>query len=422
MRTIRSFFPTFLFLLTAMVPWPVQAQGFNIDILHAFTGPPDGSGPGPNATIIRDAQGNLYGTTAGGGDRKCQNGGGAGCGTVYKVDNQGNYTILYSFVGGSTDGAFPISGVVQNSAGNLFGTTRGGNGVSSTLYEVNQSGEETTLFRFDNFADGDYANSAPTLDSDGNLFGTTLYGGDSSCGFNGNGCGVVYEMKKNGTFSLLYTFTSLAEGIEPSGSPPVVDSNGDLFGVAQLGGDLSCDPPDGCGAVFEVDHTGKYRVLHKFTGKADGSFPACVIDDGAGGLFGVTESGGGSCGFYGCGTIFRMDKTGGLTTLYAFTPFTENNDGHSCLVRDSIGNLYGTNFSGGSHNAGYLGVLSTSRNYTVLYNFPTFDSPQGGAPLGVVLGPSGTFFGVNALGGDLGCGVENSGCGTVFELNPVWRR
>jgi uncharacterized repeat protein (TIGR03803 family) len=322
---------------------------------------------------------------------------------------------------GGSNGGFPLSGVVRNSAGNLFGTTRGGNGALSTLYEVSQSGEEATLFSFDNFVDGDYANSAPTL-ADGNLFGTTLYGGDSSCGFNGNGCGVVYEMKKNGTFSLLYTFTSLAEGIEPTGSSPVVDAKGDLFGVTELGGDLTCDPPNGCGVVFELDHTGKYRVLHKFTGQADGSYPACVIDDGAGGLFGVTENGGDlSCGFYGCGTIFRMDKTGGLTTLYAFPPITENNDGHSCLSRDYKGNLYGTNALGGTHNAGYLAVLSTSDTYTILYDFPISNSPQGGVPLGVALGPGATFFGVNSLGGDPDCGVENSGCGTVFELTPESR-
>jgi uncharacterized repeat protein (TIGR03803 family) len=145
-----------------------------------------------------------------------------------------------------------------------------------------------------------------------------------------------------------------------------------------------------------------------------------VTDDGSGNLVGVTGSGGDlSCGSgFGCGTIFRINKAGKLKTLYQFPPFTENNDAHSCLVPDSKGNLYGTNSVGGTHNSGYLAVFTTEGKYNVLYNFPIENSFQGGVPLGVVLGQNGEFYGVNALGGDLDCGVENSGCGTVFELKP----
>jgi len=418
MRTSRVFFPALLILaLTATAPWPAQAQDYNIDILHAFTGLPDGVGPNP---LIRDAQGNLYGTTASGGILGCPKGVG-GCGMVYKVAKDGHYTILYKFKGGSSDGGFPGSGVTRDAAGNLFGTTEGVNGSPSTIYEIKKNGGEKILRYLGNanFADGAAANSAPILDSNGNLFGNTSYGGDSSCGFNGNGCGVVYEVQANGAFRVLYTFTSLAGGIEPVGSP-VVNSQGDLFGTAGLGGDLTCDHPNGCGAVYELDHAGKYRILHKFTGKSDGAFPVCVTDDGAGNLVGVTGAGGDLSCYppFGCGTIFRIDNTGKFKTLYEFTPFTENNNGHSCLVRDSKGNLYGTNSLGGTHNAGYLAVLHTAGEYTVLYNFAGENSTQGGVPLGVVLGTNGEFFGVTALGGDLSCGIENAGCGTVFKLTP----
>ena len=416
MQTSRFFFPTLLILaLTTLGPWSAQAQDLSIDILHTFTGPPDGAEPNP---LIRDADGNLYGTTAGGGVLGCPMGQ-SSCGTVYKITKDGHYTILYEFKGGSSDGGVPISGVTRDAAGNLFGTTGGINGTPSTIYEITNRGKEKILCFLTNFSDGAAANSAPTLDAKGNLFGNTSYGGDSSCGFNGNGCGVVYEVQANGTFVLRYTFTSLANGIEPVGSP-VIDSEGNLFGTASLGGDLTCDQPDGCGAVYELGHTGQYRILHKFTGKSDGAFPACVMDYGDGSLVGVTEGGGDlSCNFgIGCGTIFRIDKAGKFKTLYEFTPFTENNNGHSCLVRDAKGNLYGTNSLGGTHNAGYLAVLDTAGKYTVLYNFPIANSSQGGVPLGVVLGPSGEFFGVNAEGGDTNCGVENSGCGTVFKLAP----
>jgi len=419
MRESRFFFPTLLILaLATTVPWSAQAQDLlNIETLHTFTASPDGAGPNP---LIRDAQGNLYGTTASGGFLGCPLGVG-GCGIVYKVAKDGTYTILYSFKGGSSDGGSPLSGVVRDPAGNLFGTTGGVNGSPSTIYEITSGGEEKILRYLGNgnFSDGAAANSAPILDSKGNLFGNTSYGGDSSCGFNGNGCGVVYEVQANGKFRVLHTFTSLADGIEPIGSP-VIDSQGNIFGIASLGGDLSCDHPDGCGLIYELEHNGTYRILHKFTGKSDGAFPNCVTDDGTGNVVGVTDSGGDlSCNSgFGCGTIFRIDKAGKLKTLYQFPPITENNDSHTCLVRDSKGNLYGTNVNGGTHNSGYLGVFTTEGKYDVLYNFPIDNSAHGGFPLGVALGPNGEFFGVTVLGGDLNCGVEKSGCGTVFELRP----
>ncbi len=418
MQASRFFFlPLLMLTLTVTVPRSAHGQHIKLHTLHAFTGGADGADPNP---LIRDAEGNLYGTTASGGFLGCPQGVG-GCGVVYEVTKDGQYTILYSFKGGNGDGGFPVSGVTRDPAGNLFGTTEGGNGAPSTIYEITSSGEEKILRYLGNanFKDGAAANSAPILDSKGNLFGNTRYGGDSSCGFNGNGCGVVYEIQANGKFRVLYTFTSLADGIEPVGSP-VIDSQGNLFGTTGLGGDLSCDRPNGCGVIYELDHTGKYRILHKFTGKSDGAFPACVTDDGSGNLVGVTGSGGDlSCGYgFGCGIIFRIDKTGKLKTLYEFPPFTENNDAHSCLVRDSKGNLYGTNALGGTHNGGYLAVLDRADKYTVLYNFPIQNSPQGGVPLGVVLGPNREFFGVNIEGGDLNCGIEQEGCGTVFELEP----
>jgi uncharacterized repeat protein (TIGR03803 family) len=342
-----------------------------------------------------------------------------GCGTVYKVAKDGHYTTLYEFMGGSSDGGFPISGVTRDATGNLFGTTAGINGALSTIYEIKKTGGEKILHFLTNFTDGAAANSAPILDSKGNLFGNTWEGGDSSCGFNGNGCGTVYEVQANGTFLVLYTFTSLAEGIEPAGSP-VMDSQGNLFGTTQWGGDLNCEHTVGCGTIYELDHAGQYKILHKFTGKSDGSYPGCVIDDGAGNLVGVTGGGGDlSCSPpFGCGTIFRINKSGKFKTLYEFTPFTENNNGHSCLVHDAKGNLYGTNSLGGTNNSGYLAVLDTAGKYRVLYNFPIANSSQGGVPLGVVLGPNGEFFGVNAEGGDTSCGAEDSGCGTVFKLTP----
>ncbi len=415
MRVQPWFLAPLVLALTVIVPRSVHAQNYDIHILHTFEG---SNGTLPTATPIRDAEGNLYGTTAAGGDLSCPNTPGTGCGVVYKIDKNRNYTVLYAFMGGSSDGANPESGVIRDKAGNLFGTTESLNGSGSTLFEIKKNHEEKILKYFNNFTDGAIANSAPTLDSKGNLFGNTQYGGDPNCGFNGDGCGVIYEFAADGKFHLLYTFKSLKQGIQAWGTP-ILNSKGDLFGITVWGGDLNCEHTVGCGTIFELEHTGKYKVLHKFTGKSDGSYPACLTADSHGNTFGVTSAGGDlGCGYNGCGTTFLLNQTGKLKTLYEFTPFTENNNAHSCPVLDLQGNLYGTNSNGGPHNSGYLYELSTAGKFTVLYNFPIANSSQGGVPLGVLRTANGDFYGVNGLGGDTQCGVENSGCGTAFKLTP----
>jgi hypothetical protein len=123
------------------------------------------------------------------------------------------------------------------------------------------------------------------------------------------------------------------------------------------------------------------------------------------------------CGFDGCGTIFTIDRRGGFKTLYAFTPIFPNNEGGSCPIRDARGNLYGTHGADtGAHSGGYVYQLNTKGEYTDIFDFPIIESPLGSDPSGVVLSPNGVFYGTAVLGGDTRCGVENSGCGTVFSL------
>lgn len=93
-------------------------------ILHSFAGSPDGENP--DAALVRDGAGNLYGTTLDGGDSDC--GGGLGCGIVFKLDKNGNETILHTFSG--TDGEHPKAGLLRDAAGNLYGTTTFGGGTT----------------------------------------------------------------------------------------------------------------------------------------------------------------------------------------------------------------------------------------------------------------------------------------------------
>ncbi|HSZ62500.1 MAG TPA: choice-of-anchor tandem repeat GloVer-containing protein [Terriglobales bacterium] len=136
-------------------------------VLYRFAGSPDGANP--YAGVVLDGQGNMYGTTYGGGA--------AGHGTVFKVDSSGNETVLYSFTG-TPDGAGPYAGVVLDAQGNLYGTTySGGTADYGTVFEINATGNETVLHSFGSTkGDGKYPYAGLVLDAQG-LYGTTTHGG-----------------------------------------------------------------------------------------------------------------------------------------------------------------------------------------------------------------------------------------------------
>ena len=120
--------------------------------------------------MIRDASGNLYGTT--------RYGGAMGLSTVYKLDTSGHETALYSFKGG-TDGYGPMSGLVLDPAGNLYGTMATANGCncSGIVYKVDPSGNQTILYSFTDAVHGGFPSGGLIIDAAGNLYGTASFGG-----------------------------------------------------------------------------------------------------------------------------------------------------------------------------------------------------------------------------------------------------
>lgn len=151
-------------------------------VLYAFTGQADGCGP---IGLVRDDAGNFYGATGGGGDfSNC----GEGCGTVFKLDPQGKHTVLYTFRG-DTDGAIPDAGVIRDASGNLYGPTSNNGNSYGVVFKVDPSGKETVLHAFSGGADGAQPMGKLALDPSGNLYGVTENGGDPTCK-----CGVVFEI------------------------------------------------------------------------------------------------------------------------------------------------------------------------------------------------------------------------------------
>jgi len=271
-------------------------------ILYAFTGGADGASP--FSGLVRDTAGNLYGTTSAGGD--------FGYGTIFKVNTGGAETVLHSFAGPRTDGQSPMADLLRDATGNLFGTTfYGGTYGPGTVFEVDTAGTETVLYSFMGSPDGGYPYAGLVLDEAGNFYGTTLWGGTSGSVCPGNSsCGTVFTLNASGTETVLYSFRGGADGGNPWGSL-VQGSGASLLGTTEVGGDLECNAPYGCGTVFKVRANRKESVLHKFTGRrGDGKYAyAGLVRDKAGNLYGVTTTGGArSCsnGNPGCGVVFKL--------------------------------------------------------------------------------------------------------------------
>jgi uncharacterized repeat protein (TIGR03803 family) len=217
-------------------------------VLYCFTGGMDGGTPG--ARLLRDNAGNLYGTTQYGGDLSCSVSFPPGCGVVFKLDPAGKETVLHSFTG--PDGSLSFTGLVRDAAGNLYGTTAfGGASGNGVVFKVDPAGKETVLHSFTGGADGANPYASVVRDAAGNLYGTTYAGGNTGgfCSKYG-GCGVVFKLDTTGEETVLHTFTG-RDGLQPRGAL-LRDAAGDLYGTTSIGGDLNGCSGIGCGVVFKL--------------------------------------------------------------------------------------------------------------------------------------------------------------------------
>ena len=311
-------------------------------VLHRFLGSPDGADP--EARLVQDPSGDLYGTTLFGGTS-------GNLGTVFKVDPTGRETVMHSF-GSGGDGFGPLAGLVIDASGNLYGTTSAGGAFNfGTVFRVGPTGDETVLYSFAGGTDGAIPTAGLVIDSVGNLYGTAFYGGsDAKCSNTGAGCGTVFRVDRNGIETVLYRFTGGDDGGNPSGGL-VRDAEGNLYGTTEYANTL-CQ----CGTVFKLDTSGVETVLYSFKGGTDGASPrGTLVMDPAGNLYGTTPSGGDiSCAPYGCGTVFMVKPTGSETVLHSFRGGKDGTSSYSGLVRDKTGTLFGTTQGGGAEARGIV--------------------------------------------------------------------
>jgi uncharacterized repeat protein (TIGR03803 family) len=220
----------------------------HVTVLHSFAGTPDGSYP--LAGLVRDSAGNLYGTTVDGGSvLRGRLHLPTDSGTVFKVDPTGKETVLYSFCPAGvpcTDGEYPYAVLVRDSAGDLYGTTQNGgaNGFGGTVFKVDPLGNESVLYSFcsqSGCVDGSNPAAGLVQDSAGNFYGTTQFGG-------AYGSGTVFVVDPLGNETVLYSFCSpsdCSDGEQPYAGL-VRDSAGNLYGTTQYGGVY------GVGTVFKI--------------------------------------------------------------------------------------------------------------------------------------------------------------------------
>ncbi len=411
-------------LLALLIGAPVlQAQTFSV--IHTFMGP---EGSVPVAGVTLDRAGNLYGTTALGGNstRTCPL---AGCGTVFKMRNTGSGWVLssiYKFSGG--DGESPDAPVVFGPDGSLYGTTgNGGSGGGGTVFNlrppltvcksISCPWQQTTIFPF-GFGTGSYLTAPVSFDATGNIYGTTYLGGLTRlCG--GLGCGTVYQLTKSAgvwTENILYEFTDAGDGEYPN-SGVLVDGTGNLYGTAP-----QSDFESGAGLVFELTPSSSgwnFSPVYRFTLGNDGGYPwAGLFFDHAGNMYGATKFGGTGGG----GTVFQLSPSGdgwNFNLVYGLPQGAAPGGPVATPIMDSAGNIYGTAVKAGAHTYGSVFKLTPSAGgyiYTSLHDF-TGGSDGAYPESSLAIDANGNLYGTASSGGHYSTDCP-SGCGVVFEITP----
>jgi uncharacterized repeat protein (TIGR03803 family) len=348
------------------------AQGHTYSVLYNFGVTADGTVP--LSSVIRDSTGNLYGTL--------EQGGTDHSGVVFKVDPSGTETVLHSFTGSPSDGGYPMGGLLMDKSGNLYGTTMfGGTSGNGVVFKIDSSGNESILHNFaGGTTDGCNPEGSLVADGSGNFYGTT-----DSCGV--RNLGTIFKSSPTGKVTLLHSFAGApTDGFQPGGGSTVLLGDGVLYGATIQGG------TNNIGVVYKLSKSGM-QILHNFTGfaGADGCFPnGTPVMDKEGNLYGTAEQ----CGVNGLGMIWKLSSIGTETVLYNFVSNSQGSGPLSGVILDPNGTIYGV------ASAGYGTVyeLSPSGTYTVLHSFGT--AGDGEFPYYVTpLLSDGALYGTTSAGG-----------------------
>jgi uncharacterized repeat protein (TIGR03803 family) len=409
-----------------------------ITVLHAFCAKTDCTdGALPSSPLVSDGAGNYYGTTQQGGDMND--------GTVFQAHFDGTrwlVTRIYSFCAKNNcaDGSQPFGGLVIDTKGNLYGSTSaGGANAKGMLFKLAPQGKKWLFSDGHDFCaaknctDGatpgymtlayQGQSSGAPYDGTSPLYGTTFLGGASST----TPVGMAFSLTPKGkgwTYKDIYDFCSQANcndgGLAYSGV--TVDGSGNLYGVAEAGGEFQ--NADHGGTVYKLSFNGshwKFNLLHAFCEDTNGS-GTCTDGDGPlappavdadGNLFGTTYNGGAN----NSGSVYEIPASGKFSVLHSFCSahgcLDGINPGPAALAIDNHGNLFGTTTAGGNKTLGDGVVFQLSgAKHTTLTTLVAFKGTNGAVPYSsVALDASGNLFGLTTGGGKNKQGV-------LFQVKP----
>ena len=310
----------------------------------------------------------------------------------------GAFTSLHAFY--LTEGTHPYGALIQAADGNFYGTASAGGVIPhvlidlGTVFRMTPGGATTPLYTLG--VPSGATPHAPLLQAaDGAFYGTTSTQGAANRG-------TVFKVTPAGAFSVLHTFTGgPADGADSDGAL-IQTADGNFYGTTSAGG------VSGRGTAFTITPAGVVRILHSFTGGADGAAPRAALVQGRDGSFYGTTSAGGAAD---AGTVFRMTADGSVTILHAFTGGPIDGAGpHAALIQSADGTFYGTTSAGGASGAGTVFSMNASGTVTVLHAFTGgADGANPYAP--VIQATDGNLYGT-AEGGGVGAGV-------VFRVGPA---
>ena len=399
-----------------------SAQGQTYRVIYNFTGNADGAFPYAGLTI--DQAGNLYGTAFEGGYLGGDCAVSSGCGVAYQLSRRGagwSLSLLHTFVGGNADGAYPWTRVVIGPQGDLYGTTFGGgcDYGCGTVFKLSRpptaaanavnTWRENIIHRFNDGQGYGPALADLNFDGAGNIYGTTV----------GAWGQTVFELTPSGgewTFATLYQFLSAGDGGAPYGGV-VPYPDGKLYGTTFTGGSDVCSYESlTCGTFYELSPSQNgwtETVLYEFRDKTLlGGFPTGGLLLDHGNLYGSTTIGGASGG----GTVFMMSPPFQSPIIMWSLSGDEANGiigPWANLTMDQQGNLYGTTYQDGSYGMGTIFKISPTSegwNYTSLHEFSNCD--DGCLPTSnVIMDNNGHLYGTASNGGAHGSGV-------VWEITP----
>ena len=303
------------------------------------------------------------------------------------------YTVLHHF--DTAHGASP-NGIVRGADGSIYGTTRAGGSVGKgTIFKLARDRTFTVLHDFTGEPDGDLPSwASPILDPDGNLYGITFEGGIRY--------GTIFKVTPAGDESIFYNLNVYGGKVAFEPYAVIRDQVGNFYVTTFAGGFVDY------GVVLIIKPDGSGRLLYSFSGP-DGRIPWGMVRDSAGAIYGVTQYG----GDFNQGTVFKITGRDEETVLYSFQGgFSTDGGVPECTpVFDAQGNLYGTTSSGGPFSSGTVFKLDPLGNKTILYAFT--GGADGVLPTGaLVMDQAGNLFGATAGGG-------SSNKGTVFKVDPL---